>query len=80
MLRTESVSSPLAITTMGTRQSYLEQVDIRLEDRLFNLTNLISREEDADIMEGASKVQFYQTALEAALRSTQMIFESLQIF
>ncbi|MEW6441371.1 MAG: flagellar hook-associated protein FlgL [bacterium] len=68
-----------AIAEVGARVNRLEQTETRLEDTLLWLQSFVSGEEDVDLTQAASRFTLYQSALDASIRSTQLIFETLHI-
>ena len=67
------------IAEIGGRVNRLEQAGNRLEDTKLTLETLVSEEEDLDLIQAASELTYYETALEASILSTQRIFQTLGI-
>ncbi len=65
---------------MGAHAGRLQTAESRCQDLLFSIRTFISREQDVDLVSSASKLALYQTALQASIQSTQLIFSSLQMF
>jgi len=67
------------LAEVGVRVNRLESTEERLEQITISLQDFLVQEEDADIVESASKLTFYQTVLEASFRASQRVFDSFQI-
>jgi len=67
------------LTEIGVRVNRLEDTEERLEQISISMQNFLVTEEDADIVQSASKLTFYQTVLEASFRASQRVFESFQV-
>lgn len=68
------------ITEIGGRVNRLDNTETRLKDTSVSIKGMLSQEEDVDMLEAVSNFSLYQTALEATLNSTRMIFDALKIF
>ena len=62
---------------IGSRTNRLEQTETRLQDLVLSVESFISQEEDLDLVQAASDLTLYQSVLQATIRSSQMIFETL---
>ena len=69
-----------AISEVGARTNRLDQTETRLGDMSFSLKSFVSHEEDLDLVQAASQLTLYQAILEASIRSSQAVFETLQLF
>ncbi len=62
---------------IGARMNRLDQTRTRLEDNLSYLENFVSSAEDLDIIEAASRLTKYQSALQATMLAAQSIFDTM---
>ncbi len=64
---------------IGGRVNRLDQTQARMDESSLTLQKLVSGEEDLDLIQAASALTHYQTALNASVLSTQRIFQTLGI-
>ncbi len=64
---------------IGGRVNRLDQTQGRMDETTLTLEKLVSGDEDLDLVQAASALTQYQTALNASVLSTQRIFQTLGI-